>query len=223
MISQTEFPEEVFAPLKKAYDSYKIPIYGERFNSGKGRSQSMGILPRRNYGVGESRNNDTWPDILREARALAKIICPDLNYTTIMVNIDYTALPHMDKNNDGESVVVGFNDYSGGELIANGGAYNIRHRPLRFRAAETLHSVNAITAGTRYSIVFFRPRFPKQFQDRYGSTLTYDELYRLIPVRGPGQPASEVRIPVAQPDSSYLHLEIPPASDHSTSSVPGCD
>ena len=214
---QSEFPEEVFAPLKAAYDSYTIPIYGERFNSGKGRSQSMGILPRRNYGVGESRNNESWPDILREARKLAAIICPDLNYTTIMVNIDYTALPHMDKNNDGESVVVGFNEYSGGELVANGISHNIRHRPFRFRASETLHSVSPITAGTRYSIVFFRPRFPRAFQEKYGTTLTYDELYALIPLREVGQPASEVRIPS---DSSSPHLERPRASDHSTSIVP---
>lgn len=196
MVSQTEFPEHVFRPLLDAYNKYTIPVYGERFNSGKGRTQSMGILSRRNYGVGESRNNDTWPDILREARELAKIICPDLNYTTIMVNIDYTATPHMDKNNDGESVVVGFNDYSGGELVANGGAYNIRHRPLRFRASETLHAVSAITSGTRYSIVFFRPRFPKAFQEKYGATLTYDELHALIPLRQAGQPASAVRIPI---------------------------
>jgi len=196
MISQTSFPEHVFKPLLDAYNKYKIPVYGERKNSGKGKSQSMGILARRNYGVGESRNNDVYPDILREARALAKIICPDLNYTTLAVNIDYTALPHVDRNNDGESVVVGFNDYEGGDLVVNGGAYNIRHRPLRFRASETLHSVSDITAGTRYSIVFFRPRFPQKFQDKYGAILTYDELYDLIPVRQAGQPASEVRIPV---------------------------
>jgi hypothetical protein len=192
---QSEFPEGIFAPLKKAYESYTIPIYGERFNSGKGRSQSMGILPRRNYGVGESRNNDSWPEILLEARKLATIICPDLNYTTIMVNIDYQALPHRDKNNDGESVVVGFNDYEGGELVADGIPYSIRHRPFRFRASETLHSVNPISAGSRFSIVFFRPRFPRAFQEKYGSTLTYDQLYALIPLRNLNQPASEVRIP----------------------------
>ena len=193
---QTEFPEEIFAPLLEAYSKYTIPVYGERFNSGKGRSQSMGILPRRNYGVGESRNNDSWPDILREARKLATIICPDLNYTTIMVNIDYTALPHKDKNNDGESVVVGFNDYTGGELVANGIEYNIRHRPFRFRASETLHSVNPILSGSRYSIVFFRPTFPRNFQEKYGATLTYDELFDLIPLREAGQAASEAQIPV---------------------------
>ena len=198
---QSEFPEAIFAPLKKAYESYTIPIYGERFNSGRGRSQSMGILPRRNYGVGESRNNDSWPDILWEARQLAKIICPDLNYTTIMCNIDYTALPHRDKNNDGESVVVGFNDYEGGELVADGVPYNIRHRPFRFRASETLHSVMPITSGTRFSVVFFRPRFPRAFQDKYGSTLSYDELFALIPLREGGQPASAVRIPVHSPES----------------------
>jgi len=196
MITQTSFPEEIFKPLLDAYNKYKIPTNGERKNTGKGKSQSMGILWRRNYGIGESRNNDTYPDIFREARALAKIICPDLNYSSITVNINYTALPHIDMHNDGDSVVVGFNDYTGGHLVANGGAYDIRHRPLRFRAAETLHSVSAITSGTRYSIVFFKRRFPQDFREKYGNNLTYDELYNLIPVRQAGQPASEVRIPV---------------------------
>jgi hypothetical protein len=187
---------QIFQPLMEAYKKYNIPIYGERLNSGKGRTQSMGILPRRNYGIGESRNNDTWPDILREARKLATIICPDLNYTTIMVNIDYTALPHRDKNNDGESCVVAFNEFEGGKLVANNIEYDIRHRPFRFHASETLHSVGAIHSGTRFSIVFFRPTFPRAFVARHGSTLSYDELLALIPIREPGQPASAVRIPV---------------------------
>lgn len=187
---------ELFTPLLEAYMRYKLPVYSERKNSGRGISQSMGILPRRNYGVGESRNNDSYPDILREARKLAAIICPDLNYTTLAINIDYTALPHKDKNNDGESCVVAFNKFEGGKLVANNIEYDIRHRPFRFHASETLHSVGAIHGGTRFSIVWFRPRFPRAFVARYGSSLSYDELLALIPVREPGQPASAVRIPV---------------------------
>ena len=193
---QSEFPEAIFAPLKKAYESYTIPIYGERFNSGTGRSQSMGILARRNYGVGYSRNNDSYPDILREARALAKIICPHINYTTIAVNVDYEANDHTDRNNIGESCVVAFGDFEGGKLKIGDKEYNLQHAPLTFEAAKNVHSVSPITAGTRLSCVWFRQRFPKKFYERYGDNLDYDSLSALIPERLPGQPASAVRIPV---------------------------
>lgn len=186
----------IFEGILKAYKAKVIPNYFERKNSGSGRSQSLGILPRRNYGVGESRNNEAFKEILVEARKLAQVICPELNYTTIMMNHNYEALPHMDKNNDGYSVVVAFGDYEGGELVVDGKELSIRHRPMKFCASETLHSVKPITSGDRYSIVFFRPRYPKNFVAKYGSTKTYDELLALIPPRAEGQPASEVRIPV---------------------------
>jgi len=186
---------ELFTDLLNAYKKHTISLYYERRNSGAGRSQSIGILPRRNYGVGESRNNEKYADILNSARALARVICPDLNYTTIMVNHNYQASPHKDKNNDGTSCVVAFGDFEGGELEAEGKLYNIRYRPFFFEASNTLHSVKPITSGDRYSIVFFRPRFPKNFVAKYGSVLTYDQLKALIPARTEGQSASEVRIP----------------------------
>lgn len=172
----------------------------ERENSGKGRTQVIGIISRRNYGVGEARNNDRYPDLLREARALAEKICPDINYTCVQLNHNYEAAPHRDKNNDGTSLVVAFGDYEGGELEIQDDsgeyrAHDIRYRPLRFRASERTHRVNAVTSGNRYSIVFFRPRFHRPFVAKYGDSLTYDELLALIPERTPGQPASAVKIP----------------------------
>lgn len=196
IIHSEAVPAELFNDLLTAYKKHTITLYYERKNSGAGRSQSIGILPRRNYGVGESRNNEKYSDILNSARALAKVICPNLNYTTIMVNHNYQASPHKDKNNDGTSCVVAFGDFEGGELEAEGNTYNIRYRPFFFEASDTLHSVKPITSGDRYSIVFFRPRFPKAFVAKYGSVLTYDELKALIPVRAEGQSASDVKIPV---------------------------
>ena len=196
MISQASFPEHVFKPLLDAYNKYNIPVYGERKNSGKGRSQSMGILARRNYGVGESRNNDSYSDILREARALAKIICPHVNYTTIAVNVDYTASEHTDRNNIGMSCVVAFGDFGGGKLNIGGTEYNIRHAPVTFEAAKNIHSVSTITAGTRFSCVWFRQKFPEKFYERYGHDIDYDGIAALIPPRLSDQPASVVRVPV---------------------------
>jgi hypothetical protein len=111
-----------------------------------------------------------------------------------MLNINYEAKTHRDKKNDGMSCVVAFGDFTGGELVVEDITYDIRHKPFKFFASTTPHSVNPITSGTRYSIVFFRPNFPKRFVAKYGSTLTYDQIEQLIPPRLPGQRASDVRV-----------------------------
>jgi hypothetical protein len=185
----------IFEALLNAYRRHRIPVYSERKNSGQGQSQSIGILSRRNYGIGESRNNEKFADILVEARKLAKIICPEINFTTMMLNVNYEASPHRDKNNIGASCVVGFGDYEGGDLKIGDTEYSIRHRPLTFEAANNTHSVASITSGTRYSIVFFRQRFPRKFYEKYSESLTYDEIAALIP-KSNGLPASAVRIPL---------------------------
>lgn len=197
MISHSEpLDPAIFQPLLNAYQRAKIPIYGERKNSGKGQSQSIGILSRRNYGIGYSRNNLKYADILVEARKLAKIICPEINYSTMMLNVNYEASEHRDRNNIGPSCVVAFGEFEGGKLKIEGIEYDIHHRPLTFEAAESIHSVSPITAGTRYSIVFFRQRFPRKFYEKYGNYLDYDSIAALIPSSLEGQPASSVKIPV---------------------------
>ena len=196
MLSYSEpLDPSLFQPLLEEYKKASIPIYGERKNSGRGQSQSIGILSRRNYGIGFSRNNRRYASILTEARKLAKIICPQINYTTIMLNVNYEAAPHRDKNNIGASCVVGFGDYEGGDLKIGDTEYSIRHRPLTFEAANNTHSVASITSGTRYSIVFFRQRFPRRFYEKYSESLTYDEIAALIPPSN-GQADSAVRIPL---------------------------
>lgn len=190
----SEFDPAIFQRITTAYINKNIAVYKHRLNSGVGRSQSLGILPRRNYGVGESRNNDSHKEILKAAKELAAIICPDLNWTTLAINKNYQAEAHNDKNNDGISCVVAFGDYTGGELEANGALHDLRFKPLFFEASKITHSVKPITSGERFSIVFFRPNYPSKFVAKYGSTLTYDEIYALIPKRGYAV-ASSVRVP----------------------------
>ena len=186
--------EDLFYPLELAYATAKIPNYWERKNTGAGKTMWLGIGNRRNYGVGESRNNDKFPDIMREARVLITQLYPTLNWTALQVNINYEADWHTDKNNDGKSMVVAFGDYEGGELeTEDGKVYDLRHRPVVFEAAKVRHRVRPVTRGTRYSIVFFRPKFPKAFQELYGA-LTYSQLEGLLPPREEGQPASEIRM-----------------------------
>jgi hypothetical protein len=195
IIHGTEYPPELFAGLLAAYKKKAIGVYYERKNSGAGRSQSLGILPRRGYGVGESRNNTHYKHIFDEARKVAPTICPDINWTTLMLNHNYEALPHIDKNNDGYSCVVAFGDYTGGELVVDGKEYDIRHKPFKFCAAKTRHSVKPVLSGDRYSLVFFRPVMPKNFQAKYPNKPSYDEILALIPPRAEGASYASVKVP----------------------------
>jgi len=88
-------------------------------------------------------------------------------FTSIQINENYKCAEHKDKHNDGLSLIVGFGDYTGGELVLDlsGGKqkFNIRHRPLLFNGAETLHSTDE-WVGSRYSLVYHTlvapPKFP---------------------------------------------------------------
>ena len=187
----------LFTDLLEIVKKKDIKVNDSReFTSGTGRTQSYGIInrPLGGRGIGLCKNNYIFPEILSLARGLATVLCPEINYTSVMLNQNYVASPHVDKNNLGDSLVVGFGDYEGGELVVNDVAYDIRYQPIVMDASKHIHYVKPITSGTKYSIIFFRNKFPKKFYAKYGNDLTYDEMAMLIPPLGPGQVTSQVKI-----------------------------
>jgi hypothetical protein len=179
-------------------------ITDSRKNSGKGRTQAYGIINRvkGGRGIGLGMNCEKYPKIWEEGRTLAHMICPEnLNWTTFMLNMNYEATKHKDKNNVGESLVVAFGDYTGGELVIVNDddtetEYNIRYRPVIMDASKITHYVKPITSGTRYSIIFFRTKMTKKFYDRYGEDLSLYDMLNLLPIKEQGQKNSDVKIPV---------------------------
>ena len=117
-----------------------------------------------------------------------------------MVNMNYEAVPHIDRNNTGPSLVVAFGDYTGGELVTidlsgNETPYNIKYSPVVMDASIITHYVKPITSGTRYSIIFFRTKISKAIKKKYGDNLTLEELIALLPAKKEGQSNGEIRIP----------------------------
>lgn len=194
----------IFATLKNHLKEKPPKNSDNRKNSGYGRTQAYGILNRvwmgGNAGIGLASNNDINPHIWDEGYRISKLIVPkSINWTTIMVNMNYEAAPHLDKNNTGPSLVVAFGDYTGGELVTidlsgNETPYNIRYRPVIMDASVITHYVKPIKSGTRYSIIFFRSKIPKFVSEKYGENLTVDELIALIPAKKPGETNYDVRI-----------------------------
>jgi hypothetical protein len=90
---------------------------------------------------------------------------PGFTFTSIQVNDSYTCEAHFDKNNRGDSFIVGFGPYTGGELVLKEGvdkAYNIRHRPMLFDGSLTEHYTKEFE-GKRWSLVYHTLVPPAKF------------------------------------------------------------
>ena len=131
----------ILDPLKNILDKVTMPIQTQRKNSGAGRSQCFGFVPRRARGVGEAMNNYKYPELYAELKRIANIICPGNAYTCFSVNVNYEALTHIDAHNDGASTTVSFGDFTGGELVLGDKAISTRYNPFTFNAFNTPHSV----------------------------------------------------------------------------------
>lgn len=172
-----------FKPLIEILERTKVPICTQRKNSGEGKTQPFGFINRRIRGVGPARQNQKYPELYEAIKQISYKIKPDHNYTAFQLNVNYTAKPHIDKNNFGESTTVSFGDFTGGELVINDQEINTRYNPHTFEAFHTLHSVNPILSGTRYSLVLFRPKYYRDFLDTYGDDIFLSDMELLIQSR----------------------------------------
>lgn len=61
-------------------------------------------------------------ELYKELNSIAEKCKHD--YTNISINLNVQAKPHIDKNNVGESMIIGFGNYEGGQLCLNTGPQN---------------------------------------------------------------------------------------------------
>ena len=81
-------------------------------------SYTFGLVNKRCFKEPSTSSISTkQPEIYEALKDLAKQIDPDFKYTSICVNKNVQALPHIDKNNEGHSMIVGLGNYTGGELV----------------------------------------------------------------------------------------------------------
>lgn len=160
-----ELDESAFRDLKEHLSKATIPMNRYRRGVGDGRSQTFGMVRKRSMAPDLARNS--WMDAklhhLLMKFALVNVPVP---FTSVQVNDSYQCAAHRDKHNVGMSYIVGFGNYTGGELVLktpNDTEYNIWHRPILFNGSEIEHWTKPFT-GRRWSIVFFTlespPRHP---------------------------------------------------------------
>lgn len=162
-LKQTDV-DELYNELK----NITLRICYSRSNSGIGRTQAFGIINKRGKGPGPARNNTRHPKLYELLMSLGKNM--NLDFDGIQLNHNYQSEPHIDKNNLGESVIVSFGDYKGGELVIENVEVNTYLQPVLFDGSKYKHWNNPILPNLnevpcKYSLVFFKNN--KVRQEKY--------------------------------------------------------
>lgn len=133
-----------------------LPMNTSRENVGYGLSQTMGHINDRRGNFNLSGFTKSRMDLYELIQALAKRYIPKFKYTSIQVNQNLECKEHLDKNNIGQSVIVGLGDYGGGDLVVEGVPYNIKGKFVKFNGAFLRHYTAPIKKHTtRISLVYF--------------------------------------------------------------------
>jgi len=141
----------------------KLELNYKRLNSGIGQSQCFGKYRiRKKAGLYDSKNNDKYPELYQLLQDFGNkyVIQHIPEYTSIQVNYNYQSKPHYDRNN-GNSFIVGFGNYSGGDIIINSYKHSICYRPILFNGKNWLHSTD-VFCGNRITLIYFKQNYKKE-------------------------------------------------------------
>jgi len=138
-----ELPEldaSAFQPLIEHLSKHNIPINKYRKGVGIGRSQCFGMVRKRSLAPDLSRCSWMDPRLHYLLMKFALVnMPPGFTFTSVQVNDSYMCEAHFDKHNRGNSYIVAFGSYTGGELVLKepqDKEYNIRHRPILLMEAR---------------------------------------------------------------------------------------
>jgi hypothetical protein len=141
-------------PLLDILSRMTVHINYHRKNSGIGRTQVFGLTDRRSLGYGPVVNNKKYPELYKALKTLGNSIVP-FDFDCIVLNHNYITKPHRDKNNKGESLIISFGNYQGGELVINGEVVDTKLTPVIFDGSLLEHYNFPLITGNKYSVVFF--------------------------------------------------------------------
>jgi hypothetical protein len=159
MVSKTEF-DNVFQLLEKISIPFKTGR-SSRFGFPKHRATIFGKTKGRFNGIiGLSVHSKKYPAIYEELLRIGKLICP-FEFDSIFVNKNVVCPKHKDAKNNGESLLVSFGDYSGGNIVIDNINYDANCTPIIFNGAGLEHYNTDDLVGTKYSLIYFNSNFKK--------------------------------------------------------------
>lgn len=152
-----DIPANAFSDIHTELLRQRLLVNPFRNVAGVGRSQTFGVVNRRCLAPDYCRLCWARPYLYKLLLEFGATYVP-FSFTSITVNDSYRAAPHRDKGNTGDSLVVAFGEYTGGDLRLHegddAGVYDIKHRGIVADFKATLHSVEPFE-GRRFSLVFY--------------------------------------------------------------------
>ena len=155
--------KEEFQAIIDYLKQHPLEVNKYRSVSGSGRSQAFGVCNKRCLPPDYSRQCWKHPYLYKLLLDFGANHVP-FSFNAVTVNCNYKAAPHYDKNNDGNSYLIAFGSYTGGELeLLEGdrkGVYDICGNPIIDDFSKVLHCVRDFE-GERYSLVFYTFKHPR--------------------------------------------------------------
>jgi hypothetical protein len=153
---QPTLSSEAFSEILKELKRQPISMNMYRNKAGAGRSLCWGVVNRRSLPPDYSRNNWVRPYLYHLLLEFGQHVT--IPFNSVVVNQNYKAAPHRDKNNKGDSFLVAFGDFKGGDLkIHEGdlsGNHDICYKPIVTDFSKVLHEVTDFE-GERFSLVYY--------------------------------------------------------------------
>ena len=119
------------------------------------RAITFGITKGRFSGVvGLSFHSKKYPAVYEEIIRLGKLYCPN-EFNSIHLNNNVVCPPHKDSKNVGESCLVSFGNYTGGNIVIDNIKYDAKYTPIVFDGSQFEHYNTNDLIGNKYSLVFF--------------------------------------------------------------------
>lgn len=152
-------PSEIFE-IYSLLEDIKFPI-----NKNKtGRARTFGIHQSMILGYVKARitrkidlsaHTKHFPELYKAILEFGKRIVP-FEFNSIYVNKNVVCPRHLDKNNNGVSLLVSFGDYDGCNLVIEGiGEFDTNLQPIIFDGSKLYHYNTNLKGGTKYSLIFF--------------------------------------------------------------------
>jgi len=195
----------------------KIQINRERGNAGAGRSVCFGIVGKRSAPSGPSRWNDKRPEVWAELQEIAKSLPVPAGWSSCVCNMDFACLPHYDSGNSGNSMIVSFGCYSGGELVMDGVETDTYLKPVVADFSKIKHYVKPLS-GLKFSLVYFThdPAAPKsrikQTQLSAEDVISYvdpSHMFNPLPAVSRGNGNSRSYVDVVTPNPAWSGINNP--------------
>tara|TARA_R110000782_G_scaffold47511_1_gene104482 strand:+ start:574 stop:1128 length:555 start_codon:yes stop_codon:yes gene_type:complete len=160
----TEFLDDVeFYSGSERVKMYKMPKGHDGGSMLYGTTWKSYLSPTKNRekdletGMSKTKVYSEYPGLKDIFKEYSSIWFPYFEWTQVQLNKNFRTPPHKDSKNIGNSIIVGFGDYTGGNLVVEKEKdieVKINLAPFKFNGSQFTHYTKD-WIGTRYSLVFF--------------------------------------------------------------------